>query len=287
MSDTQPRPDWWRASDGKWYAPGLHPSYRPSAIPAQPCGASAEIGVGQPSSSVEAVSPKQADSPKKRRSGLIVAGSMVVGLVLIIFIVATTNQESIPTAATATTAIPAPAAASATSPPATIPPATAPPPTTPPVTAPSLRAPLATASGKVHVGAALALRGSDGSKVSGTLNQVIDPATGIGGPLTDSNGKPTNSGYVATVITILDTGSTAIRDDANDDASLIGSDGRNYMSDSDAVHQCTNFNSGEYSIGPGEKARQSVAWSLLCRSELPRQSSSGPQLGSRMTLASG
>lgn len=33
MSDVQQGPDWWQASDGKWYAPELHPSNRPPPPP--------------------------------------------------------------------------------------------------------------------------------------------------------------------------------------------------------------------------------------------------------------
>jgi hypothetical protein len=272
MSDTQPRPDWWQASDGRWYAPALHPSHRAPPVPAQPTEASAEIWSGGRSSSVDAVSPEHADSSKKRRSGLLVAGSTVVAVIVVVFIVATTNRESMPTAATASTVVPAPAAASAAAPPTTAPPATvplttaplvaAPPATTAPVTAPPARAPLTTASGEVHVGAELALTGLDGTKVSVALNQVIDPATGTEGPPRDSNGNLTNSVYIATVVTILDTGSKAIRDDANDDAALIGSDGQNYTPDLDAVHKCTNFHSGEYSIGPGETITGCVVFAL-------------------------
>lgn len=94
------------------------------------------------------------------------------------------------------------------------------------------------------------------------LNQLIDPATGTDGPPTDSNGNPTNSSYVAAVVTILDTGSEAIRDDADDDAELVGTDGRDYTPDFEAVSQCTSFNSGEYSIGPGERVTGCVVFAL-------------------------
>ena len=94
------------------------------------------------------------------------------------------------------------------------------------------------------------------------LNLVIDPATGTDGPPTDSNGNLTNSSYIATVMTILDIGSKPIRDDANDDAALIGADGQVYTPDFDAVSQCTTFNSGEYSIGPGQKATGCVVFAL-------------------------
>ena len=30
VSDVQVRPDWWRATDGRWYSPERHPNFRPS-----------------------------------------------------------------------------------------------------------------------------------------------------------------------------------------------------------------------------------------------------------------
>lgn len=35
MSDTPAGPGWWEASDGKWYAPELHPDHRPPPPPVQ------------------------------------------------------------------------------------------------------------------------------------------------------------------------------------------------------------------------------------------------------------
>jgi hypothetical protein len=36
MSDASQGPGWWQASDGKWYAPELHPDYRPPTVPTAP-----------------------------------------------------------------------------------------------------------------------------------------------------------------------------------------------------------------------------------------------------------
>jgi len=98
--------------------------------------------------------------------------------------------------------------------------------------------------------------------VSVALDQLIVPATGTDGPPADSNGNLPNSSYAAAAVTILDTGSKPIRDDANDDAELVGTDGRDYTPDFDAVSQCTNFDSGEYSIEPGEKVTGCVVFAL-------------------------
>jgi len=41
MSAVSQGPGWWIASDGKWYPPHLHPSYRPpppAALAAEPSG---------------------------------------------------------------------------------------------------------------------------------------------------------------------------------------------------------------------------------------------------------
>ena len=48
MSDVQPDPSWWQASDDKWYPPELHPSATPPAPPPpeQPAGPAAEKPTG-------------------------------------------------------------------------------------------------------------------------------------------------------------------------------------------------------------------------------------------------
>jgi hypothetical protein len=123
-----PTPRWWQATDGQWYPPESHPNYRAPIVPAQPTGATPAFGVGGPGSSFGAESPNQADSPKTKHTGLIVAGSIVGVLILIIIIVNVANKKSTPTAATSPPASgPAPSAAPATSPAPTAPPTTAPP----------------------------------------------------------------------------------------------------------------------------------------------------------------
>jgi hypothetical protein len=44
MSDASQGPSWWQASDGKWYAPDLHPDYQASAPVDQSAGSAAAIG---------------------------------------------------------------------------------------------------------------------------------------------------------------------------------------------------------------------------------------------------
>jgi hypothetical protein len=47
MSEVSQGPGWWQASDGKWYAPDLHPDYRASAPVDQPAVSTPAIGSGQ------------------------------------------------------------------------------------------------------------------------------------------------------------------------------------------------------------------------------------------------
>jgi hypothetical protein len=39
MSEVQQEPDWWLATDGRWYPPERHPNYRPPTVVAPPDGA--------------------------------------------------------------------------------------------------------------------------------------------------------------------------------------------------------------------------------------------------------
>jgi TM2 domain-containing membrane protein YozV len=47
MSDVSQGPGWWQASDGKWYAPDLHPDYQASAPVDQSAVSSSAIGSDQ------------------------------------------------------------------------------------------------------------------------------------------------------------------------------------------------------------------------------------------------
>jgi hypothetical protein len=107
-----------------------------------------------------------------------------------------------------------------------------------------------------HVGDTLNLTRVDGGKIDVTLTQVINPATVEG-----SKAEPDKT-YVATNLTIADTGTTAIEGDANVNVSLAGSDNRSYAADLNDVSECTNFDSGAFHLGPGESATGCVVFAL-------------------------
>ncbi len=112
-----------------------------------------------------------------------------------------------------------------------------------------------------HVGATLTLT-AEGAKAAVTLKQIIDPATGTLGPPTDDNGNPNGDVYVAALLTIDNAGAAAFSGDANNDATIIGSNGQDYTADFDSVSECTNFDNGTYRLGPGESATGCVVFKL-------------------------
>jgi hypothetical protein len=131
--------------------------------------------------------------------------------------------------------------------------ATTPSSSTPPTTKPS--------KATAHVGATLTLTG-DNATAAVTLTQVINPATGADGPPTDDNGNPNGDTYVATLLTVKNTGTQSFQGDANSDSTLIGSNDQSYTADFDDVNECTNFNSGSYQLGAGESATGCVVFVL-------------------------
>lgn len=107
-----------------------------------------------------------------------------------------------------------------------------------------------------HVGDTLDLTRADGSKVAVTVTQIINPAT-------VTNGKAeADKTYVATKLTIADTGTTEVEGAVNVNVSLIGSDNQSYAADLNDVTECTNFDSGTFHLGPGQSAAGCVVFAL-------------------------
>ncbi|UQX13415.1 DUF4352 domain-containing protein [Candidatus Mycobacterium methanotrophicum] len=119
--------------------------------------------------------------------------------------------------------------------------------------------PAAPANPVAHVGATLNLTGESGP-LAATLSQIINPATGTDGPPTDDNGNANGSTYIAAMLTINNTSTSARKDDADNDAVLIGSDNQSYTPDFHSVTECTDFSNGEYQLGPGESANGCVVF---------------------------
>lgn len=90
-----------------------------------------------------------------------------------------------------------------------------------------------------------------------TLVQVIDPAQG--GPYTTPNA---GERFVATKFLIANTGTSILSHDINNDVSIQGSNGQTYSPDFNSISGCTNFNSGVFTITPGQSETGCAAFQL-------------------------
>jgi hypothetical protein len=98
-----------------------------------------------------------------------------------------------------------------------------------------------------------------GDALSVTATQLVDPATAASGSgLPDSRYR-----FVAVELTLSNEGTTAtIEGNANYSTSIIGSDGQTYSADYGAVSGCTNFESGDFPLPPGDSAMGCVVFEL-------------------------
>jgi len=86
---------------------------------------------------------------------------------------------------------------------------------------------------------------------------LIDPAKGAQDATPNAGDR-----FVAVLFKITDTGKNQISDDANINASIIGSNDETYTNDFDDVTECTNFNGGDYALDPKQSALGCVVFQL-------------------------
>lgn len=108
----------------------------------------------------------------------------------------------------------------------------------------------------VPVGATLHLMRIGGQQTTVTLTQIVDPAT-----VPHGWGDPAKN-YVATELTITNTGSTTIVGNANSDVVVVGSDGHDYRADFATVTECTDFANGWFLLAAGASATGCVVFGL-------------------------
>jgi len=111
-------------------------------------------------------------------------------------------------------------------------------------------------SSKAHVGATENIGGSKGYAV--TLQQVIDPAAGSDQYTTPDAGKR----FVAVEMKIVNNGTAAVNDDANNDVTIIGSNNQTYTDDYNNVSECTDFNNGSFTLSAGESTTGCVNFQI-------------------------
>ena len=107
------------------------------------------------------------------------------------------------------------------------------------------------------VGTTYTVNDQSGDKISVTLTRVIDPAQGADQFTAPNNGNR----FVGAVVHITGISGT-FSDDANNDATLIGSNGQTYTADFDSISGYTNFNDGEYNVSSGEKSVGAITFQV-------------------------
>lgn len=99
MSDTSQGPGWWMASDGKWYAPELHPGYQAPQPPAAAPFAPAPFAMAQPAGQVGVSLPQgvRITSPWARigswlLDGILMAVTLYIGWLIWAALIGGTGQ---------------------------------------------------------------------------------------------------------------------------------------------------------------------------------------------------
>lgn len=168
---------------------------------------------------------------KKSRKKLWIGGG--VALILLIIIISASSGSGSKNAATA----PATVSTSVKSSPTT---SSQPTPTTP------------------HVGATLIVKDMKDNPYSVQLTQVQDPAT----PTDSFNAASAGKRLVAAYFTLTNKSTATIQDDADLNATVVGSDNQSYQANFDTVNGCTNFDSGQYTLTPGSTSSGCVVFSI-------------------------
>ena len=107
------------------------------------------------------------------------------------------------------------------------------------------------------VGTSYSVTDGNGDEISVTLTHLISPAEGADQFNTPQNGDR----FVGAVFTIRGVSGT-FSDDANNDATLIGSNGQTYTADFDSIAGYTNFDDGEYTVSAGESSVGAVTFQI-------------------------
>lgn len=106
------------------------------------------------------------------------------------------------------------------------------------------------------VGDTVNVGGAQGLAVQ--MVQVIDPASSDNQYSTPDAGKR----YVGVKMQITNKGTSAYKDDANSNVTLIGSDNQSYTFDVSGIAGCTNFSNGEYTLASGASATGCVVFQV-------------------------
>ena len=102
------------------------------------------------------------------------------------------------------------------------------------------------------------VKDSSGDTYRVTLVKVIDPAQGADQFTTPDNGKR----FVGTVFTVTAISGSPKNEDANSDASVVGSNGQTYTSDFNSIAGYTDFSNGQINVAQGQSVTGAVTFQV-------------------------
>jgi hypothetical protein len=108
------------------------------------------------------------------------------------------------------------------------------------------------------IGASFSLDGGGGTSYQVTLVKVIDPARGADQFSTPDHGKR----LVGLVFRITGVTGSPQGEDANNDAVLVGANGRDYAADLNGIAGYTDFDDGAIHVTPGQMVTGAVAFQV-------------------------
>jgi Domain of unknown function (DUF4352) len=108
------------------------------------------------------------------------------------------------------------------------------------------------------VGTALAVADSSGTKLKVTLMRVIDPATGADPYTKAAKGKH----FVAVQLKVDNVGRLKYQNNANNETTIVLSDGSRIDADYNPMVQCGNFDNGQVVLAAGDSKSGCVSFQV-------------------------
>jgi hypothetical protein len=108
------------------------------------------------------------------------------------------------------------------------------------------------------IGSSFALKDGSGSVYQVTLTEVIDPAVGDSQFTVPGDGKR----FVGLIFRVKALTGSPQNEDANNDAVVVGGNGRTYSADFDGIAGSTNFDQGTIHVAQGQTVTGSVTFQV-------------------------
>jgi hypothetical protein len=109
-----------------------------------------------------------------------------------------------------------------------------------------------------QLGATLAVSNSSGTKLDVTVEKVIDPASGASQYSQPASGQH----FVGVKLRLQNTAPTSYQNNANNEATIVLSDGKTKDAGYDPVEGCGNFDNGQVKLATGSSAAGCVTFQV-------------------------